>query len=155
MSLVHKRPENLNKTLICQKISAGQAILSPWEKTTNQTRNLVRTYADSLGCPAEYILFPPLTVTASFIGTHGRIQINDSWEEPAIVWFNVCVRKGLKKTAALNVLARPVREIEQDLQINFKQDNPEAQDGDLSRLLVDHKSANLLVDHFSFKNLKN
>jgi len=123
MSLVDKLPENLNKALIYQRISAGQAISFPWEKTSNQTRNLVRAYADSLGCPAEYILFPLLTVTASFIGTHGRIQINDSWEEPAIVWFNVCVRKGQKKTAALNVLARPVREIEQDLQIDFKQDN--------------------------------
>ena len=97
MSLVHKLPENVNKTLIYQRISAGQAILLPWDKTTTQTRNLVRAYADSLGCPEEYILFPLLTVTASFIGTHGRIHINDSWEEPAIVWFNVCARKGQKK----------------------------------------------------------
>ena len=62
----------------------------------------------------------------------------------AIVWLNVCARKGQKKTAALNVLARPVREIEQDLQNDFKQDNPEAQDRDLPRLLV---------DHFSFEKL--
>ena len=40
MSLVHKLPENLNKMLIYQRISAGQAILFPWEKTTTQTRNL-------------------------------------------------------------------------------------------------------------------
>ena len=136
MSLVHKLPENLNKTMIYQRISARQAISFPWEKTTPQTQNLVRAYAESLGCPEEYILFPLLTVTASFIGTHGRIKINDSWEEPAIVWFNVCARKEQKKTAALNVLARPVREIEQDLQNDFKQDNPEAQDRELPRLLV-------------------
>jgi len=154
MSLVHKLPENLNKALIYQRISAGQAISFPWEKTSNQTRNLVRAYADSLGCPAEYILFPLLTVTASFIGTHGRIQINDSWEEPAIVWFNVCARKGQKKTAALNVLARPVREIEQDLQIDFKQDNPEAQDKDLPRLLVDHFSFEKLHQVMSQNNNK-
>ena len=140
MLLVHKLPENINKTLIYQRIAAGQAILFPWDKTTTQTRNLVRTYADSLGCLEEYILFPLLTVTASFIGTHGRIHINDSWEEPGIVWFNVCTRKGQKKIAALNVLARPEREIEQDLQNDFKQDNPEAQDTDLPRLLVDHSS---------------
>ena len=78
MSLVHKLPENLNKTLIYQKISARQAISFPWEKITTQTRNLGRAYAESLGCPEEYILFPLLKVTASFIGTHGRIQINDS-----------------------------------------------------------------------------
>ena len=71
MSLVHKLPENLNKNLIYQRISAGQAITFAWEKTTTPTRNLVHAYADSLGCPAEYIIFPLLTVTASFIGTHG------------------------------------------------------------------------------------
>ena len=154
MSLVHKLPENVNKTLIYQRITAGQAILFPWDKTTTQTRNLVRAYADSLGCPEEYILFPLLTVTASFIGTHGRIHINDSWEEPAIVWFNVCARKGQKKTAALNVLARPVREIEQDLQNDFKQDNPEAQDRDLPRLLVDHFSFEKLHQVMSQSNNK-
>ena len=154
MSLVHKLPENLNKTLIYQRISAGQAISFPWEKTTTQTRNLVRAYADSLGCPEEYIPFPLLTVTASFIGTHGRIQINDSWEEPAIVWFNVCARKGQKKTAALNVLARPVREIEQDLQNDFKQENPEAQERELPRLLVDHFSFEKLHQVMSQNNNK-
>lgn len=154
MSLVHKLPENLNKNLIYQRISAGQAITFAWEKTTTPTRNLVHAYADSLGCPAEYILFPLLTVTASFIGTHGRIQINDSWEEPSIVWFNVCARKGQKKTAALNVLARPVREIEQDLQEDFKHDNPEAQDRDLPRLLVDHFSFEKLHQVMSQNNNK-
>ena len=107
-----------------------------------------------LGCPVEYILFPLLTVTASFIGTNGRIQINDSLEERAIVWFNVCARKGQKKTAALNVLGRPVREIEQDLQIDFKQENPEAQDKDLPRLLVDHFSFEKLHHVMSQNNNK-
>lgn len=154
MSLVHKLPENLNKNLTYQRISAGQAITFAWEKTTTPTRNLVHAYADSLGCPAEYILFPLLTVTASFIGTHGRIQINDSWEEPSIVWFNVCARKGQKKTAALNVLARPVREIEQDLQEDFKHDNPEAQDRALPCLLVDHFSFEKLHQVMSQNNNK-
>ena len=121
MSLIHKLPENVNRTLIYQRISAGQAILFPWDKTTTQTRNLVRAYANSLGCPEEYILCALLTVNASFIGTHRRIHINDSWEEPAIVWFNVCAKKGQNKTAALKVLARPMREIEQELQTGFKQ----------------------------------
>ena len=72
----------------------------------------------------------------------------------AIVWLNVCARKGQKKTAALNVLARPVREIEQDLQNDFKQDNPEAQDRDLPRFLVDHFSFEKLHQVMSQNNNK-
>lgn len=97
MSLLHKLPDNLNKALIYQRISAGQAISFPWDKTSTKTRNLVQAYSNSLGCPDEYIFFPLLTVAASFIGTNGTMQINESWEEPAIAWFNVCARKGQKK----------------------------------------------------------
>ena len=67
----------------------------------------------------------------------------------------MCAReKGKKKTAALNVLARPVREIEQDLQNDFKQDNPEAQDRELPRLLVDHFSLEKLHQVMSQNNNK-
>lgn len=144
MSLLHKLPDNLNKALIYQRISAGQAISFPWDKTSTKTRNLVQAYSNSLGCPDEYIFFPLLTVAASFIGTNGTMQINESWEEPAIVWFNVCARKGQKKTAALNVLAKPVGEIQKEMQNDFKEENVEAQEKDLPRLLV---------DHFSFEKL--
>lgn len=74
MSLLHKLPENLNKTLIYQRISSGQAILFPWEKTTTPTRNLVRGYADSLGCPEEYILFPLLTLPPLLEHMEGSIS---------------------------------------------------------------------------------
>ena len=57
-----------------------------------------------------------------------------------IVWFDVWARKGQKKTAALDVFAKPVREMEQDLQKDFKQDNLEAQDGYLPHLLLGHVS---------------
>ena len=55
---------------------------------------------------------------------------------------------------ALNVLARPVREIKQDLQNDFKQDNPEAQDRDLPCLLVDHFSFEKLHQVMSQNNNK-
>ena len=67
----------------------------------------------------------------------------------------MCAReKGKKKTAALNVLSRPVREIEQDLQNDFKQENPEAQDRELPRLLVDHFSFEKLHQVMSQNNNK-
>lgn len=97
-----------------------------------------------MGCPNEYIFFPLLTVSSSFIGTNRKIKINDSWEEPSIVWFNVCARKGQKKTAALNVISKPVCEMQKDLQNEYKEEHSNAEEKDLPRLLV---------DHFSFEKL--
>lgn len=104
----------------------------------------MQAYSNSLGCPDECIFFPLLTITASFIGTNGTLKINESWEEPSIVWFNVCVRKGQKKTASLNVITKPVMEIQGELQQQFKASKDNGQDHELLRLMV---------DHFSFEKL--
>ncbi|KAL9977873.1 hypothetical protein ACROYT_G015327 [Oculina patagonica] len=63
---------------------------------------------------------------------NGKIKINDNWEEPFIAWLRVCAKKGQKKSAVLNVISKPVREVQNDLR------------KDLQRLLV---------DHFSFEKL--
>ena len=103
MSLLTKLPENLTKQLIFKRITAAQSISFPWRDVANNTLRLVQAYSNSLGCPDKYIFFPLPTITASFIGTNGTLKINECWEEPSIMWFNVCARKGQKKTAGLNV----------------------------------------------------
>lgn len=111
MSLLTKLPENLTKQLIFKRITAAQSISFPWRDVANNTLRLVQAYSNSLGCPDEYIFFPLLTITASFIGTNSTLKIIECWEEPSIVWFNVCARKGQKTTAGLNVIAKPVIDI--------------------------------------------
>ena len=144
MSLLTKLPENLTKQLIFKRITAAQSISFPWRDVANNTLRLVQAYSNSLGCPDEYIFFPLLTITASFIGTNGTLKINECWEEPSIVWFNVCSRKGQKKTAGLNVIAKPVMDIQRELQQEFRASKDNAQDHELPRLMV---------DHFSFEKL--
>ena len=144
MSLLTKLPDNLSKTLIFKRIAAAQSVAFPWKDVTKKTLQMVQAYSNSLGCPDEYIFFPLLTITASFIGTNGTVKINECWEEPSIVWFNVCARKGQKKTAGLNVVAKPVIEIEQELQQHFRASKDNAQDHELPRLMV---------NHFSFEKL--
>ena len=141
MLLLQKIPENLNKTIIYQRIAAAHSISYSWQHNGIQTKQLIQAYSNSLGCPNEYIFFPFLTVTASFIGNNGTIRMNNSWEEPAIAWFNVCARKGQKKTAALNVLAKPVAEMQKESQANYKEDNEETQEKELPQLMVDHFSS--------------
>lgn len=144
MSLLTKLPENLTKQLIFKRITAAQSISFPWRDVANNTLRLVQAYSNSLGCPDEYIFFPLLTITASFIGTNSTLKINECWEEPSIEWFNVCARKGQKTTAGLNVIAKPVIDIQRELQQEFRASKDNAQDHELPRLMV---------DHFSFKKL--
>ena len=47
------------------------------------------------------------------MGINARIAINQTWTEPAIVWFIVATNKGQKKTAALRLLKKLLEEIEE------------------------------------------
>lgn len=85
MSLWTKLRENLSKSLIFKRAAL------------KNTLQMVQAYSNSLGCSNEYIFFPLLTLTASFIGTNGTVKINDCWEEPSIAWFKVCAQKGSEK----------------------------------------------------------
>ena len=45
------------------------------------------------------------------MGVNARMNINDEWSEPAIVWNVVAARKGEKKTAAMKCLLTAVEVI--------------------------------------------
>ena len=135
-----KLPENLSKTLIFKRIAASQSVAFPWKDVTKKTFQMMQAYSNSLGCPDEYIFFPLPTKTASIVDTNGIVKINKFWEEPSIVWFNVCARKGQKKMPGLNVVAKPVIQIEQELQQHFRASKDNAQDHELPRLVVNHFS---------------
>ena len=64
----------------------------------------VESHADAIGAPKEYIFFPLLTIIASFMGVNAKMNVNQEWSEPAILWSVVAARKGEKKTAALKRL---------------------------------------------------
>ena len=105
---------------------------------------LINALADAIGCPVEFIFFPLLTIIASCVGINGTIRINDTWSEPAIMWFIVAANKGQKKTAALRLLKKPLLEIETELQQQWRVDTAE-----------DKQSTppQLCIDHFSFEEL--
>ena len=95
-------------------IKRAQAVVLTLEDVVDQDlKVMVKAYAASVGCPPEFFLIPALTIASSMIGVNGRIKINDSWSEPFIIWAVVAAKKGQKKTAALNVLARAVEQLEE------------------------------------------
>lgn len=76
---------------------------------------LVRAHADAIGVPNEFILWPLLTATASFMGINAHIGVNKEWLEPAIIWFVIAAKKGEKKTAALRRIRKPIENMEAKL----------------------------------------
>ena len=75
---------------------------------------LINALADAIGCPVKFIFPLLLTIIASCVGINGTVRINDTWSEPAIMWFIVAANKGQKKTAALRLLKKPLLEIESE-----------------------------------------
>lgn len=111
---------------------------------SSSTRNFVTAYAQLLGCPREFLLFPLLSIIASFMGTSACIRFNSFWVEPAILWLIVCARKGEAKSPAGRILRKGISELEASLQDKFTLENPEASTDELPRLTV---------NHFSFEKL--
>ena len=87
------------------RISKAQGVKLNWNKACSfELLNTLSAHAEAVGAPKEYIFFPLLTVSASFMGVNARININEEWSEPAIMWNVVAARKGEKKTAAMKRL---------------------------------------------------
>ena len=132
-------------TTITQQLQKAQAaridltsVLSPG------LHKVITANADAIGAPLEFIFYPLLTATASFMGTNAFVNINPEWQEPSILWFIIAARKGEKKTAALKRIRKPIEELETDLRLEWQQNT------DQSKPSVPPQ---LIVDYFSFEEL--
>ena len=62
------------------------------EVVSENTVKLIRSHADAVGCPREFIFFPLLTTIAYCCGAGTSINVNQEWQEPIIIWF-VCAAR--------------------------------------------------------------
>ena len=97
-------------------------------------------HANAIGVPQEFILWPLLTATASFMGTNAFVKINKEWWEPSIIWFVIAARKGEKKTAALKWILEPIEAIQNRLKTEWQKDINEQKPSAPPQLVVDHFS---------------
>jgi hypothetical protein len=86
------------------RISEVQRVKLNWNSCSSTLLNTITAHTEAVGAPKEYIFFPLLTVSASFMGVNARMSINEEWSEPAILWNVVVARKGEKKTVAMKHL---------------------------------------------------
>ena len=111
---------------------------------SNNLLKVLNGHANAIGVPQEFILWPLLTATASFMGTNAFVKINEEWWEPSIIWFVIAARKGEKKTAALKRIRKPIEAIQNRLKTEWQKDTNEQKPS---------SPPQLIVDQFSFKEL--
>ena len=106
--------------------------------------------SDAIGCPLEFVIFPLLTIIAGCMGINAHVAINQMWTEPAIVWFIVAANKGQKKTAALRLLKKPLEEIEEIEEQEWRKTLTQTQKSSSNTT-----PPQLCIDNFSFEELHN
>ncbi|KAK2144512.1 hypothetical protein LSH36_749g00005 [Paralvinella palmiformis] len=62
---------------------------------------LLTSHLQAVGVPKEYIFFPLLSITSSFLG-QSTVKISDEWSESCSLWTAVVARKGSKRSTILD-----------------------------------------------------
>jgi hypothetical protein len=99
-------------------------------------RQFVREAAASVGCPVDYIGLSVLAALSAAIGDTRRIVIKRDWTEGAAIFGMIVGGPASKKTPAMNLALRPVREIQMSLKAEY-----ERQKEEYEAALVHHKEA--------------
>src|SRR5215211_3324350 len=83
-------------------------------------RQFIREAAASLGCPVDYIGLSTLAALSAAIGDTRRIIMKRDWTESAAIFGMIVGGPASKKTPAMNVTLRPVRERQMALKTEYE-----------------------------------
>jgi hypothetical protein len=73
-------------------------------------RQFVDAGAQAIGCDVSYLALPLLTAIAATIGNTRRLKLKRGWCAPPILWTALVGESGSAKTAALQLVLKPIRE---------------------------------------------
>jgi Protein of unknown function (DUF3987) len=90
-------------------------------------RLFVREAATSLGCPIDYLGLSALAAASAAIGDTRRIVIKKDWTEGAAIFGMIVGGPASKKTPAMNLALRPVRERQMALKAEYERQKEEYQ----------------------------
>ena len=88
-------------------------------------RQFVREAAASVGCPDDYTGLSALAALSAAIGDTRRITIKKDWTEGAAIFGMIVGGPASKKTPAMNVALRPVRERQMVLKSEYERQKEE------------------------------
>lgn len=82
-------------------------------------RRLVEEGAAAIGCPADFVGLPMLSVIASAIGNSRVLRLKRGWEEGAAIYGAIIADPGEKKTPALKVALEPAKKAQAALKEKY------------------------------------
>lgn len=88
-------------------------------------RQFVREAAASVGCPVDYLGLSTLAALSAAIGDTRRIIVKKDWTEGAAIFGMIVGGPASKKTPAMNLALRPVRERQMNLKKEYERQKEE------------------------------
>lgn len=88
-------------------------------------RQFVREAAASVGCPVDYMGISALAALSAAIGDTRRIVLKKDWTEGAAIFGMIVGGPASKKTPAMNLALRPVRERQMTLKTEYERQKEE------------------------------
>ncbi len=76
--------------------------------------------AAGVGCPVDFVAVPALVALSAAIGDTRRIIIKKSWSEGAAIYGGIVGEAATKKTPAMNLALRPVRDRQMALKAEYE-----------------------------------
>src|SRR5215210_4049494 len=99
-------------------------------------RQFVREASASVGCPVDYVGLSTLAAVSAAIGDTRRIVIKKDWTEGAAIFGMIVGGPASKKTPAMNLALRPVRERQMAMKSEY-----ERQKGEHEAALQDYEKS--------------
>jgi hypothetical protein len=88
-------------------------------------RQFVREAAASVGCPVDYVGLSALAAASAAIGDTRRIALKKDWTEGAAIFGMIVGGPASKKSPAMNLALRPVRERQMALKTEYERQKEE------------------------------
>lgn len=105
----------------------------------------VKDVSERMGQPADFIGVPLMIAAAAALGSSWAIapkKLDTGWQESAVLWGGLIARPGTKKSACIDLALKPIRQIEADLEADYRQAVANFQ---TAKALFDAKSKNSKV----------
>src|SRR5215211_5980500 len=97
----------------------------PLEALPLTIRQFVREAAASVGCPKDYIGLSTLAAVSAAIGDTRRIVLKGDWTEGAAIFGMIVGGPASKKSPAMNLALRPIRERQMNLKKEYDRQKEE------------------------------
>ncbi len=94
----------------------------PFDLLPGPFADLVSAGAAAIPCDPAMLALPALAVLSAAAGSGARIRLKRSWVEPATFWCVVAAPSGTAKSAALELVLRPVYELEAEAAARYRAD---------------------------------